>query len=80
MGSNKQFLLNNPENADYNQYWYSKNTIKTITEELINLGGRIAFISTPSLFFSLPDENRLEAVLLDVCIIDILATNVIYIL
>jgi hypothetical protein len=80
MGSNKQFLLNNPENADYNQYWYSKNTIKTITEELINLGGRIAFISTASLFFSLPDENRLEAVLLDVCIIDILATNVIYIL
>lgn len=54
------FLEGNPEDGDYNQYWYSTNTINRIVEDVLTLGAdkSIAFLSTPSLYFSLPLEFR----------------------
>ena len=55
------FLSNNAEDGDYNQYWYSVYTIEKVIEDLVEQAGSdkvIAFLSTPSLYFSLPDEVR----------------------
>lgn len=53
------FLESTEENADHNQYWYSAKTIEKIVEDLsTRKGSRIAFLSTPSLYFSLPEEDR----------------------
>lgn len=62
------FLKETPENADYNQYWYSAYTIEKIVEDLLlqhanavssgKPGLCIAFLSTPSIYFSLPEEAR----------------------
>lgn len=60
------FLGDNPEDADLNQYWYSSYTIKQIVAELVEQGGRMAFLSTPSLYFSLPDELRSKCYVFDV--------------
>jgi EEF1A lysine methyltransferase 1 len=48
------------ENPDFNQYWYSKKTIEAFCEEIESFEGKIAFLSTPSLFFSCknPVENK----------------------
>jgi len=52
-----------------NQYWYSEITIETLShtiEETVGSGGgRVAFLSTPSLFFAVSEEVRSEAVLLE---------------
>ena len=61
-----KFLADNVEDGDYNQYWYSEKTIDKIVEALIANGGRIAFLSTPSLYFSLPDEIRSKSFVFDV--------------
>eukprot|EP01032_Pedospumella_encystans_P022133 gene22133-25085_t len=53
-----QFISQNPENGDYNQYWYSNYTINQMAEDCVNVGGRIAFLSTPSIYFALPDAAR----------------------
>lgn len=60
-----KFLEGNVEDGDFNQYWYSPFTIDRMVEDMIQqatLDGRkdyvIAFLSTPSLYFSLPDEVR----------------------
>ena len=37
---------------------YSSFTIKKVVEDLIEQGGSIAFLSTPSIYFSLPEEQR----------------------
>eukprot|EP01063_Lacrimia_lanifica_P037695 TRINITY_DN7814_c0_g1_i1.p1 TRINITY_DN7814_c0_g1~~TRINITY_DN7814_c0_g1_i1.p1 ORF type:complete len:394 (+),score=196.10 TRINITY_DN7814_c0_g1_i1:50-1231(+) len=45
------------ENSDLNQYWFSDNTIGTFVKEIqaqSKLG--VAFLSSPSLYFSLTDE------------------------
>lgn len=60
-----EFLTNNPEDGDYNQYWYSPRTIATIVEALVAVGGSLAFLSTPSLYFSLPDDLRARAKVYD---------------
>jgi hypothetical protein len=57
------------EAADKNQYWYSAPTIAALVEgalELAGPGGRIAFLSTPSLFFSLPPAARAPHAVLDI--------------
>ena len=66
-----KFLQQTGENSDLNQYWYSKTTIDTLCNairecNLISGGKRIAFLSTPSLFFSLSEEERENCVLFDV--------------
>eukprot|EP01039_Chlorochromonas_danica_P009255 gene9257-10218_t len=55
----------NKENGDFNQYWYSTKTIEKIVEEVSNVNGRIAFLSTPSLYFSLPPSVREQSYLFE---------------
>lgn len=59
------FLATNPEAADMNQYWYSQRTISTIVEDLVQQAPRIAFLSTPSLYFSLPGAHRCQCSVFD---------------
>eukprot|EP01035_Chromulina_nebulosa_P020342 gene20342-26405_t len=59
------FLKSNPENGDYNQYWYSNYTIDKIVEDLNDCTGTIAFLSTPSLYFSLSIDKRNNSYLFD---------------
>ena len=75
MYSAEGFLDKTPENGDHNQYWYSKHTIDCMVEDQraqdampgAPEGGRIAaFLSTPSLYFPLPDATRERAYVFDV--------------
>ena len=75
MLSPQQFWDANPENGDHNQYWYSNTTINCIIEDQIEqlmlpdapAAGRIAaFLSTPSLYFTLPEELRNHCYVFDV--------------
>ena len=61
-----RFLLRNIEKADLNQYWYSKKTIEKMVNEVCCYGGeKIAFLSTPSIYFSLPEDVRKKSTLFD---------------
>lgn len=51
------FLVRNKEKSDLNQYWYSKATINFMVSECEVYGKRIAFLSTPSVFFTLKDKE-----------------------
>jgi len=67
----KQFLERKEENADLNQYWYSQRTIDSLCEGILEALGekswkRIAFLSTPSLYYSMPLDIRKSCFLLDV--------------
>jgi len=57
------------ENGDLNQYWYSEKTCHVlcaaVKESMSLKGARVAFLSTPSLFFSLDEEDREQCVLFD---------------
>ncbi|KAJ4458868.1 putative nucleic acid binding protein [Paratrimastix pyriformis] len=54
-----RFLKTNPENGDFNQYWYSEKTIATIVAEVEAQGAsKVACISCPSIYFSLPQSIR----------------------
>ncbi len=75
MLSAQQFWDKNPEDGDHNQYWYSNNTINRIIEDQIEqltlpdgpADGRISvFLSTPSLYFTLPDHIRKKCFVFDV--------------
>lgn len=63
------FLAATPEVAALNQYWYSPATIGALVAELESgrVGRRVAFLSTPSLYFSLPADSttRKESVVFD---------------
>jgi hypothetical protein len=66
-----KFLDQTNENSNLNQYWYSKTTIDTLCAAIrescaISGGKRVAFLSTPSLFFSLSDDERESCALFDV--------------
>lgn len=56
----------NEEKAELNQYWYSPYTISQMVEEILAIGGKTALISTPSIYFSIPEEARKNCYLLDV--------------
>jgi hypothetical protein len=66
-GAGEAFLRNVPEVADMNQYWYSPTTIETIVGELEAAAQgqdsplRVACLSTPSVFFSLPEGSAVRA-------------------
>ena len=51
------FLLKNKENGDFNQYWYSKDTITFIVTQIEKHAKNCAFLSTPSVYFSLKDKD-----------------------
>lgn len=60
-----EFLEQNAEDAKHNQYWYSPYTIQCILDDLILFGGSVAFLSTPSLYFSAPDSIRQHSKVFD---------------
>lgn len=57
MDSLNPFLAKNKEKADLNQYWYSKATINFMASECEQFGQKIAFLSTPSIYFSLKSKE-----------------------
>ena len=63
------FISENVENGDYNQYWYSKYTIDKMVEEINSLNGRIAFLSTPSLYFTVNENVREKSFVFDVSLL-----------
>mmetsp|Transcript_3014 Transcript_3014/g.4216 ORF Transcript_3014/g.4216 Transcript_3014/m.4216 type:complete len:185 (-) Transcript_3014:48-602(-) len=65
-----EFLNGNEEDANLNQYWYSTFTIQKIVEDIQNqiqstACGRIGFLSTPSIYFSLDPVYRNECFVFD---------------
>src|SRR3989338_7551247 len=46
------------QNRELNQYWYSEATIQALCEEIKLYGSKVAFLSTPSLYFAFPEEER----------------------
>lgn len=68
------FHANNIEKPEFNQFWFSERTIDTIVQELTEIGAeKIAFFSTPSVFFA-AQSLGLKGSLLDID--DSLACNV----
>lgn len=74
VGSAEEFLAaagaedHDGEKADLNQYWYSVPSINQLLAEVRNENPkpiRAAFMSTPSLFFSLSPGERAECAVLD---------------
>lgn len=57
MDAAKTFLDGTVERADLNQYWFSQPTLSTFVEEC-DVNGRSALVSSPSVYFSLPEERR----------------------
>ena len=51
-----------------NQYWYSAPTIRAMVAEVELNATRCAFLSTPSVYFSLPEDSpvRRESVVFDI--------------
>lgn len=43
--------------GDLNQYWYSAHTIEVMVGEVVANSKRCAFLSTPSIFFSIKDRK-----------------------
>jgi 16S rRNA G966 N2-methylase RsmD len=58
------------EKENFNQYWFSENTIKALLEEIEILVRdndlKIACVSTPSVYFSLPERTRKMAKVFDI--------------
>jgi hypothetical protein len=57
MDSLNPFLVKHKEKSEFNQYWYSKATINFMVSECELYGKRIAFLSTPSIYYSLKDKE-----------------------
>ncbi|CAE7227960.1 EEF1AKMT1 [Symbiodinium sp. CCMP2456] len=57
MDAAKTFLDGTVERADLNQYWFSQPTLSTFVEEC-DVHGSSALVSSPSVYFSLPEERR----------------------
>ena len=53
-----KFLATTSERSDMNQYWYSANSIETLVAEALECEGPVAFVSTPSLYLSIPESIR----------------------
>jgi EEF1A lysine methyltransferase 1 len=62
-----RFLQRNPEKGDLNQYWYSVKTIQAMADDVVeHASAGAAFLSTPSIYFSLPDDVRSRSKVFDV--------------
>jgi hypothetical protein len=63
---NNKFLKIYSEKDNFNQYWFSENTIDFIIKQVEkHTNGRIAFVSTPSTFFSCSEELKDKSILFD---------------
>jgi hypothetical protein len=47
------FVARTREKWELNQYWYSPNTIAVLAKEIEEHATKVAFLSTPSVWFSL---------------------------
>jgi hypothetical protein len=65
LSDGKKFLNDIKEDGDHNQYWYSSYTIKQMVDDITATGGRVGFLSTPSIYFSLEDELRKDCFVFD---------------
>ncbi|CAE7461263.1 Eef1akmt1 [Symbiodinium natans] len=65
MDGAKTFLEGTAERADLNQYWFSQPTLSTFVEEICDANGPAALVSSPSVYFSLPEEHRRKCKVLD---------------
>jgi hypothetical protein len=69
-GPDQSFIDCTPENPTLNQYWYSKETIdilcNAIVEKISSFAGKVAFLSTPSLYFAMPPVFKDRCFVLDV--------------
>lgn len=54
------------QNADFNQYWYSPRTIRAMADEVEASGGHAAFLSTPSVYFTVDKKIRETCKVFDV--------------
>mmetsp|Transcript_40149 Transcript_40149/g.81031 ORF Transcript_40149/g.81031 Transcript_40149/m.81031 type:complete len:395 (-) Transcript_40149:151-1335(-) len=59
------FLAETAERSDMNQYWFSRDTISAFVAEITDAGGSAALVSSPSVYFSLPDSIRAKCKVLD---------------
>eukprot|EP00746_Dinoflagellata_sp_MGD_P165724 gnl/MRDRNA2_/MRDRNA2_95166_c0_seq1.p1 gnl/MRDRNA2_/MRDRNA2_95166_c0~~gnl/MRDRNA2_/MRDRNA2_95166_c0_seq1.p1 ORF type:complete len:394 (-),score=88.13 gnl/MRDRNA2_/MRDRNA2_95166_c0_seq1:30-1211(-) len=59
------FLASTSERADLNQYWFSTPTISMFVDEIVRSGGTAALVSSPSVYFSLPEKVRERCKVLD---------------
>lgn len=64
---NNKFLKTYNENDKFNQYWFSEKTIEFIVQQIEKYAKdqTIAFVSTPSVFFSVSNEFQQRSVLFD---------------
>jgi hypothetical protein len=60
-----KFLKINSEKEEFNQYWFSEQTIEFIIAQVEKYGKTIAFISTPSIFFSISSETQEKSICFD---------------
>lgn len=51
--TSNQFLSQCKENLKIQQYWFSKETVAVIVAEIQEFASKVAFLSTPSVYFSL---------------------------
>jgi len=65
VGCENEFLKETGERSDLNQYWYSRPTIDALVAEIVQSGGSAALVSTPSVYFSLPEDARQRCKVLD---------------
>ena len=70
----KLFLLKNKENGDFNQYWYSNTTIAFLAEQA-KPGERCCFLSTPSIYYAIPNPNHEAPLFLFDVVVDTLSTT-----
>lgn len=63
------FLGSVPEKADANQYWYSPKTVDALKREIVasagGPGARVAFLSTPSVYFAFTASERANFTVMD---------------
>jgi hypothetical protein len=52
-----RFVAGTVEKRDLNQYWYSPHTIAVMVQEIEEHATKVAFLSTPSLWFSLKESE-----------------------
>ena len=60
-----KFLKIYGEKEDFNQYWFSENTIEFIVNQIEKYGKKVAFVSTPSVFFSVNETIQKNSILFD---------------
>lgn len=63
--SSNAFLASTGEKGDLNQYWFSSNTVAAFVSEICLCKGQSALVSSPSVYFSLPDDARKRSKVLD---------------